>query len=67
MAQVGSRRMQEKADFTPAVYAALVDSLFQNPGPMMAGATMMALPIVALFLLVQRKMAAGLTAGAVKG
>ncbi|MDX3577623.1 MULTISPECIES: carbohydrate ABC transporter permease [unclassified Streptomyces] len=35
--------------------------------PMMAGATMMALPIVALFLLVQRKMAAGLTAGAVKG
>ncbi|MFJ8594347.1 carbohydrate ABC transporter permease [Streptomyces sp. NPDC093598] len=35
--------------------------------PMMAGATMMAAPIVALFLLVQRKMAAGLTAGAVKG
>ncbi|MFD7031834.1 carbohydrate ABC transporter permease [Streptomyces sp. NPDC059917] len=35
--------------------------------PMMAGSTMMALPIVVLFLLVQRKMAAGLTAGAVKG
>ncbi|MFC0846230.1 MULTISPECIES: carbohydrate ABC transporter permease [Streptomyces] len=35
--------------------------------PMMAGSTMMAVPIVALFLLVQRKMAAGLTAGAVKG
>ncbi|WUT72738.1 carbohydrate ABC transporter permease [Streptomyces sp. NBC_00670] len=35
--------------------------------PMMAGATMMAIPIVVLFLLVQRKMAAGLTAGAVKG
>ncbi|MFE0510259.1 carbohydrate ABC transporter permease [Streptomyces sp. NPDC058964] len=35
--------------------------------PMMAGAAMMALPIVVLFLLVQRKMAAGLTAGAVKG
>ncbi|WP_330459749.1 carbohydrate ABC transporter permease [Streptomyces sp. NBC_00820] len=35
--------------------------------PMMAGATMMAVPIVALFLLIQRKMAAGLTAGAVKG
>ncbi|MBK3647291.1 carbohydrate ABC transporter permease [Streptomyces sp. MBT33] len=35
--------------------------------PMMAGATMMAVPIVVLFLLVQRKMAAGLTAGAVKG
>ncbi|MEV6508948.1 carbohydrate ABC transporter permease [Streptomyces sp. NPDC051642] len=35
--------------------------------PMMAGATMMAVPIVVLFLIVQRKMAAGLTAGAVKG
>ncbi|GHH81712.1 sugar ABC transporter permease [Streptomyces sulfonofaciens] len=35
--------------------------------PMMAGATMMAVPMVVLFLLVQRKMAAGLTAGAVKG
>ncbi|WP_392963091.1 carbohydrate ABC transporter permease [Streptomyces sp. LN245] len=35
--------------------------------PMMAGSTMMAVPIVVLFLLVQRKMAAGLTAGAVKG
>jgi N,N'-diacetylchitobiose transport system permease protein len=35
--------------------------------PMMAGATMMAVPIVVLFLLVQRRMAAGLTAGAVKG
>ena len=35
--------------------------------PMMAGSTMMAVPIVVLFLLVQRKMGAGLTAGAVKG
>ncbi|MFF8022637.1 carbohydrate ABC transporter permease [Streptomyces sp. NPDC007896] len=35
--------------------------------PMMAGATIMAVPIVVLFLIVQRKMAAGLTAGAVKG
>ncbi|RPF45560.1 carbohydrate ABC transporter membrane protein 2 (CUT1 family) [Streptomyces sp. Ag109_G2-6] len=35
--------------------------------PMMAGSTMMAIPIVTLFLVVQRKMAAGLTAGAVKG
>ena len=35
--------------------------------PMMAGATMMAVPMVVLFLLVQRRMAAGLTAGAVKG
>lgn len=35
--------------------------------PMMAGSTMMGVPVVILFLLVQRKMAAGLTAGAVKG
>lgn len=35
--------------------------------PMMAGSTMMAVPLVVLFLFVQRKMAAGLTAGAVKG
>lgn len=35
--------------------------------PMMAGSPMTAVPIVLLFLLVQRKMAAGLTAGAVKG
>ncbi|MYW67447.1 ABC transporter permease subunit [Streptomyces sp. SID8379] len=35
--------------------------------PMMAGSTLMAVPIVVLFLFVQRKMAAGLTAGAVKG
>jgi N,N'-diacetylchitobiose transport system permease protein len=35
--------------------------------PMMAGSTMMGVPVVILFLLVQRRMAAGLTAGAVKG
>jgi N,N'-diacetylchitobiose transport system permease protein len=35
--------------------------------PMMAGSTMMGVPVVVLFLLVQRRMAAGLTAGAVKG
>ena len=32
MPPMGSRRIREKADLTPAVYAALVDSLFQNPG-----------------------------------
>ncbi|WP_431947275.1 carbohydrate ABC transporter permease [Actinacidiphila sp. bgisy167] len=35
--------------------------------PMMAGSTMMGIPVVIFFLLVQRKVAAGLTAGAVKG
>jgi len=36
-------------------------------GPLMASSTLIALPVVAFFLLVQRRMAAGLTAGAVKG
>jgi N,N'-diacetylchitobiose transport system permease protein len=36
-------------------------------GPLMAGATLIALPIVVLFLAIQHKVAAGLTAGAVKG
>ncbi|MER5635717.1 carbohydrate ABC transporter permease [Kitasatospora sp. NPDC002227] len=34
---------------------------------MMAGSTMMAIPVVIFFLLVQRRIASGLTAGAVKG
>jgi N,N'-diacetylchitobiose transport system permease protein len=36
-------------------------------GTLMAGSTLIALPIVAFFLLVQHRVAAGLTAGAVKG
>ena len=36
-------------------------------GGMMAGATMLSIPIVILFLLVQKHFATGLTAGAVKG
>lgn len=35
-------------------------------GPLMAGATLTALPVVVFFLLVQRRIAFGLTAGAVK-
>jgi N,N'-diacetylchitobiose transport system permease protein len=35
--------------------------------PMMAGSTMMSVPVVIFFLLVQRRIASGLTAGAVKG
>jgi len=35
-------------------------------GPLMAGATLCALPVIIFFLLVQRKIAFGLTAGAVK-
>jgi N,N'-diacetylchitobiose transport system permease protein len=36
-------------------------------GGVMAGSTLMAIPVVVFFLLVQRKLASGLTAGAVKG
>ncbi|GAB1646363.1 carbohydrate ABC transporter permease [Krasilnikovia sp. MM14-A1259] len=36
-------------------------------GPLMAGSTLIALPVVVFFMLVQRKVAGGLTAGAVKG
>ena len=33
----------------------------------MAGSTLIAIPVIVFFLLVQRKIAFGLTAGAVKG
>jgi N,N'-diacetylchitobiose transport system permease protein len=36
-------------------------------GGVMAGSTLMAIPVIVFFLLVQRKVTAGLTAGAVKG
>ena len=36
-------------------------------GGVMAGSTILAVPVVIFFLLVQRKVTAGLTAGAVKG
>jgi N,N'-diacetylchitobiose transport system permease protein len=36
-------------------------------GPLMAGATLTALPVVGFFLLVQKRVAFGLTAGAVRG
>jgi N,N'-diacetylchitobiose transport system permease protein len=36
-------------------------------GPLMAGSTLIALPVAALFMAIQRHLATGLTAGAVKG
>ena len=36
-------------------------------GPLMAGATLTSLPVVIFFLIIQRNIATGLTAGAVKG
>jgi len=38
-----------------------------NWGPLMAGATLTSLPVVIFFLIIQRNVAMGLTAGAVKG
>ena len=35
--------------------------------PLMAGATLISIPVVIFFVLVQRKIAFGLTSGAVKG
>jgi N,N'-diacetylchitobiose transport system permease protein len=36
-------------------------------GGVMAGSTLMAIPVIAFFLIVQRRIVAGMTAGAVKG
>ena len=36
-------------------------------GPIMAASTLLTVPVIAFFLVVQRKMVSGLTAGAVKG
>ena len=36
-------------------------------GPLMAGAILTSLPVVVFFLIIQRNIATGLTAGAVKG
>ncbi|CAM5586949.1 Sugar ABC transporter permease OS=Streptomyces fumanus OX=67302 GN=GCM10018772_50210 PE=3 SV=1 [Streptomyces fumanus] len=36
-------------------------------GALMAASTLIAIPVVAFFMIVQKKMAAGLTSGAVKG
>jgi N,N'-diacetylchitobiose transport system permease protein len=36
-------------------------------GGVMAGSTLIAIPVVIFFLIVQRRIVAGLTAGAVKG
>jgi N,N'-diacetylchitobiose transport system permease protein len=36
-------------------------------GPIMAASTLLTLPVIAFFLVVQRRMVSGLVAGAVKG
>ena len=38
-----------------------------NWGPLMAGAVITSLPVVIFFMMIQKNVAAGLTAGAVKG
>lgn len=51
----------------PVWLVAFVTARGIDYGALMAGATMMALPVVVFFALIQRHVASGLTAGAVKG
>ncbi len=59
---------QAHSDYTLPIY---VTYFFSRGGaewgPIMAASTLYTIPVVAFFLLVQRRMAAGLVAGAVKG
>ncbi|MGH8888247.1 MAG: carbohydrate ABC transporter permease [Acidothermaceae bacterium] len=60
--------IQDNSKETATVWlASFVTQQSIDWGGMMAGATMLSIPIVILFLLVQRHFATGLTAGAVKG
>ncbi len=47
--------------------ALIVVMIVVQRGPLVAGATLTALPVVVFFVLVQRRIAAGITAGAVRG
>jgi N,N'-diacetylchitobiose transport system permease protein len=57
---------QEKQTLTVWL-ASFTTSRGTDWGPLMAGATLTALPVVVFFVLVHRKIAFGLTAGAVRG
>ena len=60
--------MQNNNKWTASVWlASFITQQQIDWGGLMAGATMLAIPIVILFMLVQRFVATGLTAGAVKG
>jgi N,N'-diacetylchitobiose transport system permease protein len=47
--------------------AAFTTSRGTDWGPLMAGSTLAAIPVIVFFLLVHRRIAFGLTAGAVRG
>ena len=51
----------------PVGIASVNDSFFKDYGVTMAGASVAAVPMIVLFLLLQRYFVKGLTAGAVKG
>lgn len=60
--------MQQNSKWTVNIWlASFITQQQIDWGGLMAGATMLAIPIVILFMLVQRFVATGLTAGAVKG
>ena len=66
---IASVTLSDSQNTTTAVgLASLVSNpLIQEWGLMAAGGVMMAVPLFTLFLLVQKKLVTGLTAGAVKG
>lgn len=60
--------LQEKQNHTLTVWLAnFTTSRGTEWGPLMAASTLTAIPVVVFFLIVQRRMVSGLTAGAVKG
>ena len=63
-----SMMLQSSAHHTlPIALASLVGLYSQKYGMMMAGTFVMVLPVVALFLVLQKEFISGLTSGAVKG
>ena len=59
---------QAHSDYTLPIYVTyFFDRGGAQWGPIMAASTLYTIPVVAFFLLVQRRLAAGLVAGAVKG
>ena len=52
---------------TPGLYGYVSETRSENWGVFAAGAVLAALPVMALFLFLQRYIVSGLTAGGVKG
>jgi N,N'-diacetylchitobiose transport system permease protein len=61
--------LNDQAKQTATVWLSYFTGTGRNTdwGGLMAGSTLIAIPVIVFFLLVQRKIAFGLTAGSVKG